>query len=211
MRGAYYHRSAHNLRHGTLNSTAMSPVDWLPRWKLSRLTLQSPPLEPCPRRHPHCPDSEGENTEDARPRERKDSSTKPILGHRNRVNSDGEPPPTRELLNKRIVVLGAILGTIGLLSIVALSSARGYAALPAPFFGTNRKERGRNGNSINSESGSHDIRRMDDDKKDTWIRVDSAKAAHPAMYVPADGVVYCPIAKASTSVSFDSQELLRCL
>lgn len=30
-----------------------------------------------------------------------------------------------------------------------------------------------------------------------WVRVFSAKAAHPAMYVPADGIVYCPIAKVS--------------
>lgn len=28
-----------------------------------------------------------------------------------------------------------------------------------------------------------------------WVRVFSAKAAHPAMYVPGDGIVYCPIAK----------------
>lgn len=32
-----------------------------------------------------------------------------------------------------------------------------------------------------------------------WVRVLSAKATHPAMYVPGDGLVYCPIAKASTS------------
>ena len=30
-----------------------------------------------------------------------------------------------------------------------------------------------------------------------WVRVMSSLAMHPAMYVPGDGMVYCPIAKAS--------------
>lgn len=32
-----------------------------------------------------------------------------------------------------------------------------------------------------------------------WIRVRSSAAMHPAMYVPADGLVYCPIAKVRSS------------
>lgn len=34
-----------------------------------------------------------------------------------------------------------------------------------------------------------------DKGKARWMRVKSARAAHPAMYVPGDGLVYCPIAK----------------
>lgn len=40
---------------------------------------------------------------------------------------------------------------------------------------------------------------QEQEQKLPWMHVASAKAAHPAMYVPADGVVYCPIAKASAA------------
>lgn len=36
---------------------------------------------------------------------------------------------------------------------------------------------------------------MEGPLKPKWMHVISAKAAHPAMYVPGDGLVYCPIAK----------------
>ncbi|CAM9460487.1 unnamed protein product [Choristocarpus tenellus] len=35
--------------------------------------------------------------------------------------------------------------------------------------------------------------------KPRWFRVVNSKAAHPAMYVPGDGLVYCPIAKVACS------------
>lgn len=43
-----------------------------------------------------------------------------------------------------------------------------------------------------------------------WLRVLSAKAVHPAMYVPADGLVYCPIAKVSTIYTVCTVPSLSC-
>lgn len=50
---------------------------------------------------------------------------------------------------------------------------------------------------LNGERGVVDAAQPQEPR---WVRVFSAKAVHPAMYVPADGIVYCPIAKASAVV-----------
>lgn len=201
-------------------------VEWIPRCWLPRVVSNSPPLLVLsPRRHRHRRDNENrecgivpDNTREGQKDSLSTSASmaSSVVEHRNRVGSCGEPPPPKALSSKQCwAFIGGMLSSISLLTVAAFYSARGSALSPsllpphAPPVQTvfiaqdvNKSDVYRDGSSEREshiKGGNLAVGRWQQEKehKLPWMHVGSAKAAHPAMYVPADGVVYCPIAKVS--------------
>lgn len=201
-------------------------MEWIPRCWPRRLVSNSAPLMVLsPRRHRHRRDTENREcgiVPDKTLEGRKDSQSTSastatsVVEHRNRAESCGEPPPAKALSSKQCCAfIGGMLSSISLLTAAAFYSSHGSALSPSllpphvPPVQTvfiaqdvNKSDVYRDGSSEGDShvmGGNLTVGRWQQEKEQNlpWMYVASAKAAHPAMYVPADGVVYCPIAKAS--------------
>lgn len=117
-------------------------------------------------------------------------------------------PPLSLLARRRCLLVAVWLTVMCLLAAAALMSSRRSAATQGSTSTTsnNRVENSTESALTVSElpfllDGGVNERAAVDAAQPRWVRVLSSKAAHPAMYVPADGMVYCPIAKASVVVA----------
>lgn len=104
------------------------------------------------------------------------------------------PLPPSSTRRRRAATTPVVLSLIvfGAAAAAVWSSSSSSARLADRGSGTNRS----NGSLselpfLGGEDGGGQAR-MDASR---WVRVRSASAMHPAMYVPGDGMVYCPIAK----------------
>lgn len=180
-------------------------MEWFPRWPG---LLLSPASSSSPRRH-HL---RGNGTSRGDIVKGSPSSSSPST---HSLGSSGEPPPPQPIRRRWLFVVMA-LSLVCFLSAVALFDLGRSPASPKVGVGSSGSGGNKTESANNADAAAPvtpasvlDLPYLVADKNNSlakpepsrpgWVRVVSAKAAHPAMYVPADGLIYCPIAKASFS------------
>lgn len=165
-------------------------MDWVPVWARTTVWHRSPPRSP--RRH-----QQKKHTGAAHRQQHTEHGTNSSINLPERASSPPPPPLPPPTPGRRLA--SVVLGLSAFLAAAALlrpestrwrqqqqpspSSSKAGAEAEAGGISELPFLEGMDGGGKGEADAAH------------WVRVRSSTAMHPAMYVPGDGMVYCPIAK----------------